>query len=418
MSSYDGFSSLFLKPDIEERSHRMNTRRLGLLTGTHAVNDLYQGLVPALLPFMVLERGYSYTAVSGLMLAATGLSSVVQPLFGLYADRHPRAWLVPVGFLVAALGVVLAGLSQSYLLTWVAVALCGLGIAAYHPPATVAARAAGGASQKAMSVFSVGGTIGASFAPVLAATVVGGGSLSRSYLLGIPAVAMGVVWVAANARRSAAAQHAATAARAAQARAQVLKPHNDWRAFSLLVATIVGWSIPYVTVLSMLSLRITRDLHGSTFQGAAALTAFTAAGAVGTLAGGWLGDRIGRMGTIRCGYLLALPAMAGLVLASTPGAALACTAWLGMSMFLPFAAQVTLAQDYLPRNPATASGITLGLALSVGGLVSPLFGLLSDARGLGVTLTVVLCVLCVATVLALRLRNRTVQVMAGEAAAA
>ena len=214
------------------------------------------------------------------------------------------------------------------------------------------------------------------------------------------------------------AAHAATAARAAQARAQVLKPHNDWRAFSLLVATIVGWSIPYVTVLSMLSLRITRDLHGSTFQGAAALTAFTAAGAVGTLAGGWLGDRIGRMGTIRCGYLLALPAMAGLVLSSTPGAALACTAWLGMSMFLPFAAQVTLAQDYLPRNPATASGITLGLALSVGGLVSPLFGLLSDARGLGVTLTVVLCVLCVATVLALRLRNRTVQVMAGEAAAA
>lgn len=381
----------------------MNKRRLGLLTGTHAVNDLYQGLVPALLPFMVLERGYSYTAVSGLMLAATGLSSVVQPLFGLYADRHPRSWLVPVGFLVAALGVVLAGLSQSYLLTWIAVALCGLGIAAYHPPATVAARAAGGASQKAMSVFSVGGTIGASFAPLLAATVVGGGGLSHSYLLGVPAVAMGVVWVVANARGGAGA--AAALARK-QAGSEVLKPHNDWRAFSLLVATIVGWSIPYVTVLSMLSLRITRDLHGTTFQGAAALTGFTAAGAVGVLLGGWLGDRIGRMGTIRSGYLLALPALAGLVLAPTAGWALACTALLGLSMFLPFAAQVTLAQDYLPRNPATASGITLGLALSVGGLVSPLFGMLSDARGLGVTLTVVLCVLCVATVLALRLRNR------------
>jgi FSR family fosmidomycin resistance protein-like MFS transporter len=91
-----------------------------------------------------------------------------------------------------------------------------------------------------------------------------------------------------------------------------------------------------------------------------------------------------------------------------------------MSMFLPFAAQVTLAQDYLPRNPATASGITLGLALSVGGLVSPLFGMLSDARGLGVTMTAVLCVLCLATVLALRLRNRAVQVLpaAAEGAAA
>jgi FSR family fosmidomycin resistance protein-like MFS transporter len=106
------------------------------------------------------------------------------------------------------------------------------------------------------------------------------------------------------------------------------------------------------------------------------------------------------------------------VLAPTPGWALACTALLGMSMFLPFAAQVTLAQDYLPRNPATASGITLGLALSVGGLVSPLFGMLSDARGLGVTLTAVLCVLCVATVLALRLRNRAPVIAQVEAEAA
>ncbi|QSI30257.1 MFS transporter [Variovorax sp. RKNM96] len=397
----------------------MDKRRLGLLTGTHAVNDLYQGLVPALLPFMVLERGYSYTAVSGLMLAATGLSSVVQPLFGLYADRHPRGWLVPVGFLAAALGVVLAGLSQSYLLTWIAMALCGLGIAAYHPPATVAARAAGGASQKAMSVFSVGGTIGASFAPMLAAAVVGSGGLSRSYLLGVPALAMGVVWLMAHARRGAGA--AAAAAARTRAAGEGPKPANDWRAFGLLVATVVGWSIPYVTVLSMLSLRITRDLHGTGFQGAAALTGFTASGAAGVLLGGWLGDRIGRMGTIRCGYLLALPALAGLVLAPTAGWALACTALLGMSMFLPFAAQVTLAQDYLPRNPATASGITLGLALSVGGLVSPLFGMLSDARGLGVTLTVVLCVLCIATVLALRLRNRApviAQREAGTAAAA
>ena len=239
--------------------------------------------------------------------------------------------------------------------------------------------------------------------------VVGGGSLSRSYLLGLPALAMGLVWVLVGTGRGSTAEATATAAR--KAGDQVRKPHNDWRAFRWLVATIVGWSIPYVTVLSMLSLRITRDLHGTGFQGAAALTGFTASGAVGVLLGGWLGDRIGRMATIRAGYLLALPSLVGLVLAPTPGWALACTALLGMSMFLPFAAQVTLAQDYLPRNPATASGITLGLALSVGGLVSPLFGMLSDARGLSVTFTAVLCVLGVATVLALRLRNRAVQVM-------
>jgi FSR family fosmidomycin resistance protein-like MFS transporter len=123
---------------------------------------------------------------------------------------------------VAALGVVLAGLSHSYLLTWIAIALCGLGIAAYHPPATVAARAAGGASQKAMSVFSVGGTIGASFAPVLAATVVGGGGLARSYLLGAAGAGdgRGVGAGECGAGRRAAAAAAPQAAAAAQAGAR------------------------------------------------------------------------------------------------------------------------------------------------------------------------------------------------------
>lgn len=380
----------------------MNRARLGLLTGTHAVNDLYQGLVPALLPFMVLERGYSYTAVSGLMLAASGLSSVVQPLFGLYADRAPRPWMVPLGFVIAALGLALVGMSTDYWLSWCAAVLCGLGIAAYHPPATVAARVAGGSSQKAMSVFSVGGTIGASFAPLLAASVVADGALNRSWLLAAPALVMLCIWYACTWREGRQTQ-------AQGARTQVEKKwlaDNDWRSFALLCAVIVGWSTPYVTVLSTLSLYVTRELGGASFQGAATLTAFTAAGACGTLLGGWLGDRWGRMPAIRLGYLLAPIALGGLTFAQSPNAATVCTFALGMCMFLPFAPQVTLAQDYLPRNQATASGITLGLAMSVGGIVAPLFGMLSDARGLRFTLTIMLCILCVAMLLAWCLRNR------------
>ncbi|WP_420177683.1 MFS transporter [Kerstersia gyiorum] len=383
----------------------MNRARLGLLTGTHAVNDFYQGLVPALLPFLALERGYSYTAVSGLMLAATALSSVVQPLFGLYVDRAARPWMVPLGFMVAAIGLVLMGMSPTYWGSWIAATLCGLGIAAYHPPATVAARVAGGASQKAMSVFSVGGTIGASFAPLLAAAVVGGGALGLSWLLVIPALFMLGVWMVwtrnDGRRRVVASQPAALAVGGRKILAE-----NDWKAFFLLCGVIVGWSIPYVTVVSMLSLYLTRELGGTAFEGAAALTTFTAAGAAGTLLGGWIGDRWGRMPAIRMGYLLALPSLAGLVLASSPTMAWVCTLLLGLCMFLPFAPQVTLAQDYLPRNQATASGITLGLAMSIGGMVAPLFGLLSDSMGLRYTLGAVLCVLCVACLLAWCMRNR------------
>ncbi|WP_398312829.1 MFS transporter [Zoogloea sp.] len=382
----------------------MNRKRLGLLTGTHSVNDLYQGLIPALLPFMVLERGYSYTAVSGLILAATGLSSVVQPLFGLYADKHPRNWLIPAGFMLAALGVALAGVAESYLWTWLAIAISGLGIAAYHPPATTAARLAGGASQKAMSLFSVGGMLGAAAAPLVATAVIGGSSLSATPWLALPAAVMAVVWWGATRHADAAEAALAHARRRASSLAT-----NDWRAFLRLSAVIVGWSIPYVTVLSMVALYTSRDLHGSSAQGALVLTCFTAASAIGTLGGGLLADRVGRIATIRLGYTLALPALAGLVLANAPLPAMLCAALLGTAMFLPFASQVTLAQDYLPRNPATAAGITLGLALSVGGMLSPLLGMLSDSHGLRTTLSLVLGVLTLATALAFQLGNRRIE---------
>jgi len=382
----------------------MNRKRLGLLTGTHSVNDLYQGLIPALLPFMVLERGYSYTAVSGLILAATGLSSVVQPLFGLYADKHPRNWLIPAGFMLAALGVALAGVAESYLWTWLAIAISGLGIAAYHPPATTAARLAGGASQKAMSLFSVGGMLGAAAAPLAATAVIGGSSLSATPWLALPAAVMAVVWWWSTRHADAAEAALAHARRRASTVAT-----NDWRAFLRLSAVIVGWSIPYVTVLSMAALYTSRDLQGSSAQGALVLTCFTASSAIGTLGGGFLADRVGRISTIRLGYTLALPALAGLVLATTPLPAMLCAAVLGTAMFLPFASQVTLAQDYLPRNPATAAGITLGLALSVGGMLSPLLGMLSDSHGLRTTLSVVLGVLTIATALAFQLGNRRIE---------
>ncbi|MFJ6138399.1 MFS transporter [Kitasatospora sp. NPDC092286] len=385
----------------------MKKGQLGFLTSTHAVNDLYQGFVPALLPYLASERHYSYAATTGITLAATGLSSVVQPVFGVVADQRYRGWLIPAGFLVAAAGIALAGVSGSYPLTWLAVALSGIGVAAYHPPATSAARAAGGSSQQAMSWFSVGGTVGGSLAPPLVTLVVGATGLSGAWLLATPAAVMAALWALSGPwMRLRGYEPARPLVRASGAGGRQAVHRDDWRAFGRLAATTVGWSVPYVTTTSFLSLYISRDLGGSGAVAALALTAFTAAGAVGTLLGGWLGDRWGRLVPVRIGYLAALPALGALILAPGAGVALVCALLFGLAMFLPFAPQVTLAQDYLPNRPGTASGVTLGLAMSVGGLLSPLFGMLADARGLTVTLTGMLAVLAVGCVLALRLRDR------------
>ncbi|WP_223736133.1 MFS transporter [Streptomyces purpurogeneiscleroticus] len=355
----------------------MRKGQLGFLAGTHAVNDLYQGAVPALLPFLMSQRHYSYAAVSGIALAVAGISSVLQPFFGVLADRKPRPWLVPAGFTTAAVGVAAAGLVDNYWATWVCVAAAGVGIGAYHPPATSQARQAGGQSQKAMSVFALGGTLGASLAPTLVTLVVGGLGLSASWLLAAPALAMAALWLAKKDWSRPAARPVATAAAAGAPRAK-----DDWRAFARLVAVMVLWSIPYVTVTAMISLYARSDLHASTAQAAAALTTFTLSGAAGTLLGGWAADRFGRLVPVRTGYVLGAVALAGITWAPSLPVLLICAGLCGTALFLPFAPQVTLGQDYLPTRPGTASGLTLGLAMSVGGLSSPLFGRLADAHGL------------------------------------
>ncbi|MBJ7476990.1 MFS transporter [Streptomyces sp. NPDC050698] len=384
----------------------MKKGQVAFLTGTHVVNDLYQGAVPALLPFMMLERGYSYSAVAGITLAATGLSSVVQPAFGMLVDRKSRNWLVPTGFVTAATGIVVAAMSTTYIVTWLAIALAGIGIAAYHPPATNLARAAGGHSQKAMSVFSVGGTLGASLAPPFVTLVVGSLGLSGGYLLAVPAVVAAIWWIVAQSRSAGTGTDAESAQSLSSQLAANGPVPDDWRSFTRLVLVTVCWSIPYVTTLSLVSPYVLNGLNGSSSSAAIVLSSFTLAGAAGTLLGGALADRRGRRASIRLGYLLAVPSLALLAAAPNVATAELGIVCLGFAMFLPFAPQVTLAQDYLPNRPGTASGVTLGLAMSVGGIASPLFGYLADHFGPRMAIGATTAVLFVGAVIAFTLRDR------------
>src|ERR1700683_2655661 len=172
------------RPRVPLVSRAARARR-AFLTSTHVVDDLYQGAVPALLPFLAIERHYSYAGLTGITLAATFLASVVQPGFGALPDRYRNlGWLVAAGLLVAGLGIGVSGLGDNYLITWFAVAASGIGVAAYHPEATRTARGMAGDSTQAMSWFSVGGNLGIALGPV---TVPPG--LLAPRLPGTPAVA-------------------------------------------------------------------------------------------------------------------------------------------------------------------------------------------------------------------------------------
>lgn len=141
--------------------------RVRVWAGAHAVDDFYQGLVPAAVPFFVVERGYSYLADAGLALAATVGSALPQLAVGVLADRHRAPWLAPAGISLAGIGAGLAGLAPSYPLVFALLALSGLGVAMFHPPAGREARVAAGNSSTAMGWFAVGGSVGFFLAPAL-----------------------------------------------------------------------------------------------------------------------------------------------------------------------------------------------------------------------------------------------------------
>jgi MFS transporter, FSR family, fosmidomycin resistance protein len=375
----------------------VNRRGVAMISVAHVIDDSYQGVIPALLPFFVADRNYSYAAVSGLTLAATLLSSVAQPAFGWWTDRHPRRWLIGTGILTAAAGVGAAGLFTNYAITWLTIAISGLGIAAFHPSAARAARQAAGNSNRAMSVFAVGGNAGFALGSLIATPVLLVVGLRGTVLLVLPAVVMAVI-LALRLNRT-------LDGPAGERRSLLPTGDDDWPAFVRLTAVVVVRAVVFFGLTSFLALYFIHSLHTSKAVGGAALSALLIAGGVGTLLGGWLADQLGRVATLRLGLALTVPAIAGLVIFSSAPVAFVFAIIVGVALFLPFSVFVMLGQDYLPNRIGTASGVTVGLAVSVGGLFSPLLGWLADNTSLRLTITVLTALPALALVLALPMQE-------------
>ncbi|GGL38189.1 MFS transporter [Nocardia jinanensis] len=358
----------------------------------HAVDDFYQGLVPASIPFFVLERGYSYVAASGLALAAALGSSLPQPLLGVLVDRRPLRWMAPAGLLVAGAGAGLAGPAPAYPIVWSLILLSGIGIAAFHPAAGRDARVAAGDSTVAMSLFAAGGSVGFFLAPALATPLLATLGVGATALFIPPAVLMAfVLW-----RHQSRLGSHPPAAIAAVGR-------DRWGPFLLLTVVAIIRSVVFLGMNTFIALYWIGYLGAGGVMGGVALTAFLVGGVAGTLAGGRIADRIGMRATIQFGGLVAVPVLVALRLSADPRLAVALVAVAGVAVNMPFAVLVKLGQDYLPTRPGTAAGVTLGIAVSAGGLFMPVLGGLADRHGPEAALTALCVVPAAAAALALLL---------------
>lgn len=349
-----------------------------MLSVGHACVDVYQGAVASLVPFFVAERAYGYAAVSGIVLAASLLSSVAQPVFGALADRWAMPWLLPVSTVLGGLGIALSGVSGSYAWTLAFVAVSGVGVAAYHPESARVARRVSAGSHSAMAWFSLGGNLGFATAPLMVTAVVATGGLRLSPLLVVPALVGSVLCLPVLRTLDTPVRGGSGTVVAAGA--------DDIASFVRLSLAVVCRSIVFIGLSTFISLYAQQRPGGSTAAGTAALFVLYLGGAVGSVLGGRLADRWDRVTVARWSYLVSVATVAGIV--CVPGPAIyAFVALTSVGLYVPFSLQVTLGQDYLPTRTGTASGITLGLTVSIGGLITPLLGSLAHATSLRTALT-------------------------------
>ncbi len=367
---------------------QMDRGALALLCIGHMFDDINQGAIPAMLPLFVAEHNLSYSAAAGLVLAVTVSSSVLQPLLGQLSDRHSAPWLVPVGLLFAGGGVAIATLMPTYLLIALAIGLTGLGVAAFHPEAArFANRAAGARRATGMSVFSLGGNLGFAVGPLITTPLLLAFGLRGGLFLAVPASAMALILAWQIPRFVFNPQVGAGKAAATP----TIRP-DAWGPFIRLTGAVVSRSIVFFGLNTFIPLYWQDGLHQPVAAGGLALTILFTSGAVGTLLGGWVADRYGQ----RLVILTAMGALSAALVAFVSLHDVAIVTLLlvplGLALNAPSSVMVVMGQGYLPNRIGTASGVTLGLAVSVGGVVAPLLGRVADVYGIQSVLTILVFV--------------------------
>jgi FSR family fosmidomycin resistance protein-like MFS transporter len=360
----------------------VNRRLLGTLMLGHLMTDLNQGILPALLPFFIAERGLSYAAAGGLVLAANVASSVVQPVFGYLADRRPSPWLIPAGVAAAGVGMALSGLAPTYPLIAASVALSGLGIAAFHPEGSRAANyVSGDRRATGMSIFSTGGNLGVATGPLLITPLVLAFGLKASLVLIVPMLAV-AAFLLTQTPQLGALRHSAAVASAERS-------PDRWRPFARLGLVVVSRSVIYAGLSVFLPLFWAKVLGRSKADGATALAVLLGTGVVATIVGGRLADRHGRRVVVLGALCLLAPLLFALSSARDARLAGLLLVPIGFTLYLPFSVLVVMGQEYLPNRVGTASGLTLGLGVTAGGVAAPMLGRLADHHGVAAPLLLV-----------------------------
>jgi FSR family fosmidomycin resistance protein-like MFS transporter len=348
----------------------IDKRAMALLSSGHLATDFANGSLPALLPFLVDRFSLNYLLAAVLMLASTLSSSVIQPLFGLWSDRRGAVWLLPAGVALAGVGIALAADAPSYWLVVLLVVVSGIGVAAYHPEGSKFASFVSGRKRASgMALFSLGGNIGYALGPIVTTPIVLALGLRGGLFLLVPGLVVAALLLAVVPYVERFVPDAAVAGSA--------RGRDRPRALAVLLAVIGFRSVTWFGLITFVPLWEVALGHSKAY-GNQLLSLMLITGGLGTLVLGPAADRFGRRPVLLFSSALTAPLVLAFVLVGgIPGAI--ALGLVGCCVMGTFGVTMVMSQEYLPTRVGMASGLSVGLALGLGGIAAVVLGAVADS---------------------------------------
>lgn len=345
---------------------------------SHFLNDMIQSIIPSIYPILKDKFDFSFAQIGIITLVFQMTSSILQPFTGLYADKHPRPYALSIGMCFTLTGLLVLAFAEYYWAILIAVSVVGFGSSVFHPTASrVTQLASGGKKSLAQSIFQVGGNGGSALGPLLAALIVlPYGQHSISWFA-IAAMLAALIMVRLGAWYKAKLQYVVNHPLKTAGLNNNITKRAKYGALAILILLVFSKYFYTSCITSYFTFFLIDKFGVSVKASQLFLFVSLAAFAIGTVAGGMLGDKFGRKYVIWFSILGAAPFALAMPYVNLTWTIICCFLS-GLIIASAFSSIVVYATDLMPDKVGMIAGIFFGLMFGLGGLGSAFFGWLAD----------------------------------------
>ncbi len=345
---------------------------------SHFLNDMIQSIIPAIYPIMKDKFNYSFAQIGIITLVFQMTSSILQPFTGFYADKHPRPYALSVGMCFTLIGLLLFAFAENYFIILLAVSVVGFGSSIFHPTASLVTQlASGGKKSLAQSIFQVGGNGGSAVGPLLAAIIILPFGQHAISWFALAALLAAIIMIRLGTWYRAKLSYAVTHQSAQPLINHDISRRTKYGALLILILLIFSKYFYTACITSYFTFFLIDKFGVSVQTSQLCLFVFLLAFAIGTVAGGMLGDKFGRKYVIWFSILGAAPFAIAMPFVNLTWTII-CTFLSGLIIASAFSSIVVYATDLMPDKVGLIAGIFFGLMFGLGGLGSAFFGWLAD----------------------------------------